>query len=967
MKSKKTQAISLFARSGIATLALLAGSISLVEVVGRCGAAEPLSAPQPVVVAEAKSVFARFSPSSTLEQLFLHPPKEATPWVYWLWLRTPTTHEAMTRDMEEMKAKGISGFILYDWQAGQLEKSGKKIILGNKSFKLVKSNDFNGAFSTPLPELATWSPEWRKEICFVARESKRLGLDFSLAIGLATCSAPGLDLQYGQQDLVWETKDFDGAREIDVRLPTPQNSKHKVTPAMQAAFRDVAVLAFPIKSTIVPSEVQDISSRMDASGRLRWNVPPGKWRVLRFGQMPTGVKNVWGYYGDHLSPEGFDQTWALTVAPLLQEMTPEERAGLKDVHDDSWEADECTWTKNFAAEFQKRRKYDILPYLPILAGQTVTDAATAVKFKRDYAVTISDLEVENYYGHMRDVCHKNGLTLYAEANGPNYHGIDITQSGFHVDNAMGEFWMPSPHRPTPAVRFLTRDTVTSNHLKGAPITMCESFTAVSPIWSEAPFSLKACADQAFTDGVNRICACSYSHSPLLDAKPGDVMWSGVEINRNVTWWDDAGPIFDYFSRCSSLLQQGKFVADALFYIGDGIGNEAPMKVVMPTLGPGYDYDRGDAKSIIELASVKDGRIVLSTGMSYRVLVLPSPAKPMTLEGLQKIESLVKAGATVVGPPPTGLAGISTSPMDESTFRDITSRLWGNGTGQIDPTKSAREALQAAGVPPDFEYEGLSSAGEVDWIHRSTPTAEIYYVTSRWFSPEKIICKFRVIGRQPELWDPVTAKMRDAVAFEQKNGQTSIPLEFDPCGSVFVIFRKPIAATAVGIGQSNYPTAKVIDELQGPWSVAFDPKWGGPACPVTFNALVDWTQEADKGIKYFSGTAIYRKTFDLPDSPAGERVILDLGDVREIASVKLNGQDLGVLWTKPAKVDITSAVKNRGNDLEVRVTNLWPNRLIGDASLPPGQQLTKTNMHNYTAASPLVTSGLLGPVKIMAQP
>lgn len=400
----------------------------------------------------------------------------------------------------------------------------------------------------------------------------------------------------------------------------------------------------------------------------------------------------------------------------------------------------------------------------------------------------------------------------------------------------------------------------------------------------------------------------------------------------------------------------------------------PRKTIHPTLGPGYDYDRTDTTALIKLAKVKDGRIVLSTGMTYRLLILPDAA-PMSLAALQKISDLVEAGATVVGSRPTGLAGVPVLPDEENQLASLVNHLWGDtpantagrtvGLGRVYESKPAHEVLEADGVLRDFDSEGLSAHGEVDWIHRSTADADIYYVASRWFSPEKLNCKFRITGRQPELWDPVTGEMRIATAFRQQNGQTIIPIEFDPCGSVFVIFRKPIADTLTGAEESNYPVLTTQGELSGPWTVTFDAQWGGPAQPVTFDALTDWTNRPEPGIKFYSGTATYSREFDLPSAPpAGQRLLLDLGDVREVASVELNGKNLGVLWTKPARVDITAAVRANGNLLKIKVTNLWPNRMIGDALLPPEHQFTKSNAHIYTKNSPLLPSGLLGPVALL---
>jgi hypothetical protein len=275
----------------------------------------------------------------------------------------------------------------------------------------------------------------------------------------------------------------------------------------------------------------------------------------------------------------------------------------------------------------------------------------------------------------------------------------------------------------------------------------------------------------------------------------------------------------------------------------------------------------------------------------------------------------------------------------------------------------RQVLEQLGTPPDFEETGVSHNGVIDWIHRAGDGADIYYVASRWQEPEKIEGTFHVAGKQPELWNPVTGEIREAAAFRQENGRTIIPLEFGPCGSVFVVFRKAIATDATGTAASNYPALHPLATLSGAWTVNFDPKWGGPAS-VVFDELVDWTNRPEDGIKYYSGAAVYHKNFSLPALMTAKHYLLDLGTVHEVAKVKLNGQDLGVVWDKPARVDITSAVKEGRNDLEVTVVNLWPNRLKYDESLPQAQRLTESNIHKFTAASPLLPSGLIGPVSVL---
>lgn len=922
---------------------------------------------------------------------FVHPPESAKPWVYWMWLRADTTPAAMTRDLEQMKAKSIPGFILYDAGAGHLRDNSPKpghvlreyqyrTVLVGKEFQYVKAEDYQDAYDTPLPTkpLAAWTPHWRELIRYVARESLRLGLKFCLTVGLSDTSG-AIAERYGNQKLIWTETPAKGPAAFDGTLPEAPNVKAPKKGANRKAkahyWRDVAVLAIPETAGFPASQVIDLTSKMDARGHLHWTPPAGSWRILRFSQVPTGARNAWGYFTGGMSTEAVDKTWEVTMAPLLKEMSPKERKGLIGVEEDSWEGGIMTWTKDFPQEFKRRRGYDLTPYLPVLAGAEVADEATRQRVERDYKLTISDLMADYHYGHLEKLCKENGLILYSEAAGPNLTQADLMKNISRVDVAMGEFWYPSAHRGRPEDRFWTRNVACATHIYGMPVNMDEAFTSMGPAWDETPFTMKPVADQAFCDGLNRICVHNFSHSPSLTAKPGYVYLPGTHYNPRITWWEQTPAFNTYLARCSTLLQAGKFVADAVIYQGDNIGRGEPMKKVCPTLGEGYDHDNCNEEVLLTRMNVRDGRLVLTDGMSYRVLVLPNQ-QPISLAALEKVASLIEAGATVVGPPPTGLAGMPLN-TDQAKFNALVARLWGGdsqglgvvqrriGAGCLVSGLSARQVLQDAGVPPDFEQRGLSDAGTIDWIHRKTADTNLYFVTSRWQPVEKVECTFRVSGRQPELWDPVTGDIRDAVAFYQKDGRTVVPLEFDPCGSTFVIFRKPVAANAAGRARTNYPRVETQLTLSGAWEVSFDPKWGGPE-KVNLDHLVDWTTRPEPGIKFYSGTAVYRKAFNLPAMPPkGTRLMLDLGAVHEVALVRLNGRDLGVVWTKPARVDITDAVKAAGNELEVTVVSLWPNRLIGDEALPKEQRLTETNMHKYGPRSPLLPSGLIGPVSVLS--
>ena len=415
----------------------------------------------------------------------------------------------------------------------------------------------------------------------------------------------------------------------------------------------------------------------------------------------------------------------------------------------------------------------------------------------------------------------------------------------------------------------------------------------------------------------------------------------------------------------------------LYYNGDGAPNLVVPKHVDPALGPGYDYDVCNSEVLLTRVSVRDGRLVLPDGMSYRILVLPD-RRCMPLEILQKVTQLVEAGATVVGQRPEKDPGLRNYPQCDEQVRELASNLWGEcdgtrvkqrrvGQGRIVWGRSLREVLGENGVAPDFEVGGHDESTFLDFIHRRDGEADIYFVVNRLDRDEAVRCIFRVSGRQPELWDPVSGVMREAPAFTQDGGRTTVPLEFAPYGSIFVVFRKAIPQDRRGEAAGNSPQLSRPVELPLAWTVKFVRRWGGPES-IRFEKLYDWTKSDLDGIKYYSGTATYQsEKFPLPADLAGQSpsaIYLDLGEVRTVARVRLNGTDLGVLWTRPFRVEITRAVQPADNLLEITVTNLWPNRLIGDAALPAEQRFTRTHVTKFTKDMALLPSGLLGPVRLM---
>ena len=620
--------------------------------------------------------------------------------------------------------------------------------------------------------------------------------------------------------------------------------------------------------------VIDISSRMDETGRVRWNVPPGKWMIIRLGRTHTGVPieggpksydaAANGLHLDHLSRAAIDLHFGKVGDVLLGDAGPLAGTTLKYFHCDSMETRGVTWSGEFRQEFRKRRGYDMLPFLPVLTGKLVDSRAVSNRFLYDFRKTYGECFAENHYARLQKLCHSRGVQFHAEAGGPPPIPIDSLQCLGHTDIPMGEFWGPNcifAWRANDIERFFVKGPASAAHIYGKRLVAAEALTNVGPHWEESPADLKPTADRAFCEGVNRFVLHTFTHSPSEAGKPGYEYTAGPHFNPNVTWWPQAGAWTGYLSRCQYLLQQGLFVADVCYYYGDGVPNFVPLKHVDPSFGPGYDYDVTNSEVILSRMSAKNERISLPDGMSYRLLVLPN-WDAMPIEVLRKVTELVHDGATVVGPKPVRTPGLQNFPHCDDELKQLADSLWGPcdgktvtehvfGKGRVVWGKRLREILSADRIAPDFEFVGSQKDAFLDYIHRSCDGTDIYFVANRRNRPETASCAFRVVGKTPELWDAVTGQRRDTMAFEQKDGRTVLPLEFASHGSVFVVFRKPLSADAKGNASDNFPQFVPVKEITGPWTVAFDPKWGGPES-VEFQTLDDWSKRSEEGIKYYSG-------------------------------------------------------------------------------------------------------------------
>jgi hypothetical protein len=606
--------------------------------------------------------------------------------------------------------------------------------------------------------------------------------------------------------------------------------------------------------------------------------------------------------------------------------------------------------------------------------------------------------LENHIGHMRKLCHARGLKLTIEPYDMTpVNDIDL---GSFADIPQGEFWLNTFNSAWSCI-----EAASIGHVMGKPIVAAEAFTAVRPDWAEKPWTLKNQGDWAFAAGINRFVIVSFAHQPWLDKSPGMTFSEyGLHWERTQTFWPLLGGYHQYLARCSHLLQQGVTVSDVLYLTPEGAPHvfRAPDSALDAADGAlpdkkGYGFDGCSPNILMARAGVKDGMITFPGGTSYRLMVLPQ-VRTMTPGLLAKIRDLVKAGATVVGNPPAKSPGLSNYPACDSEVRELARDLWGSldaprtvtkraygkgvvhwggelsATTELYPSYDQTAALLAGmGVGEDF-----TSTGPVRYGHRRTSHQDIYFISNRTGDPIKADCRFRVGHSNPQLWNPVTGEQRPLMRFERTEETTTIPMVFDAYQSFFVVFDGSghEARGRSQIAGMNFPELKTTRELSGAWDLAFDPKRGGPG-KIAFDTLQDWTKRSEDGIKYYSGIATYRKVFDFApkvgsqESGVGNnsRVFLDLGIVQDMARVKLNGKDLGVVWCAPWRVEISGSLKNHDNLLEIEVVNRWVNRMIGD------KQPTDAGSRNYTysthdpfhARSPLVPSGLLGPVRILSAP
>ena len=715
-------------------------------------------------------------------------------------------------------------------------------------------------------------------------------------------------------------------------------------------------------------QILDISNRMDADGVLYWKVPPGEWKVLRLGMVPTGTTNApsapqgKGYEIDKASRDIARFHFDNYVGELIKRVPKENRSALKYVIADSYEQGSQNWTDGFEQRFVKQFGYNPKKYLPVFTGRVVNSVEESNRFLWDLRRAVADAVAYEYVGGLREVSNEHNLKLWLENYGHWGYPSEFLMYGGQSNLVAGEFWNEGTLGDIEC-----KSGSSAAHIYGKPVTSAEAFTASGKAYLRHPALLKKRGDWSFTEGINHFVLHLYIHQPDDQRVPGVNAWFSTEFNRHNTWFTQSKTWIYYLRRCQHLLQQGQYVADVCYFIGE----DAPMMTGArnPELPKGYSYDYINAEVILERLSVENGKFVLPDGTSYSVMVLP-PQKTMRPELLTRLEDLVSQGGVIFGQAPERSPSLTNYPECDQQVRSIAQQLWGaekdassgikkHGNGFVVDAMDLKTTLETLEIYKDVD---IAEDIPVLWTHRSMPGLEIYFLTNQ---SEQVITfepSFRVSGLKPQLWDAVTGQIRILNEYIEKDGRISVPIKMEAHQSWFVVFTNYSVGAAEG-HEVNFPGFKIFQQIDAEWTVDFLNKEIGPENPVKFESLSDWSTSENEKIKYYSGTAKYEASFELSGVPNEEELFINLGEVSVMARVKVNGVDLGGVWMAPYRLNATGHLTRGINKVEIDVVNLWRNHLIKDKKLPVEERYTWHLVDDIRPDEAPHSSGLIGPVTI----
>lgn len=868
-----------------------------------------------------------------LSDEFVNPPVSSRPGAFWCWLNGDVTKASISNDLKEMKEKGMGRAEIWDVAA-----------INNPNGAYGKGPEFMGAESV-------------ESIRHALAEGKRLGIKIGM-VASSGWNAGGswVTPEWAAKALYSSEFKVTGPQCFSGNLPFPKVHERcpKDKNGVPVYYKEIAVLAIPDNPERKIRDLGDIvilNKKFDGKV-LKWEVPEGNWILLRFICSNTGQHlvvpspNSDGLFIDFFDPKATQRHLKYFLDRLGITKDNARESGLAYFEFDSMELDEATpWTDSMDSIFQAHHNYDIITCLPAFTGWVLPDGND--NFLYQFKKTVSDQLILSHYKTGRDFLADYGIQLVAEAGGPgppiwNSCPVDALKALGNASVPRGEFWVRNRHN-----LFLVKEIASASHIYGLDVVDAESFTTWRR-WKDAPHDLKKWVDRAFCEGLNMVTFHAFANTRPEHGLPGRAYHAGSDINPTATWWKQAKPFMDYLSRCSYMLRQGEFAADVAYYYGDKAPNFFPEIQASPDspgvqgLSFGYGFDVINTDVIMNRMEVSEGKLLLPDGLSYKLLVLPD-RKDIPMDVVKKVEKMIAAGAKVL---------IQNSEIAQ------------NISGDAFKNMTIDDALDQLSLAKDF----TADANKLDFIHRIIGKVDMYFVCNKTGMPITEECEFRVNSGQPEFWDPVTALQYKITDAQIINDKTKVNLRLPPYGSCFILFNSENRQ----LPEYNKSIDALTTEIKGPWILSFPENWGAPAS-VVLNKLISWTDHENQGINYFSGTASYSNNLNISKESLQTHgnIVLDLGEVLDVAEVFVNGKSAGILWTSPFRLNIQDYVRIGENHLEVKITNMWINRLTGDMNLPVEQKFCKTNQPYIMKERSQIgdetyrvqRAGLLGPVTL----
>ena len=968
----------------------------------------------------------------SLSLVFKNPPSEARPKVYWWCLNGNIDTVRAKEELRAMKDAGITGFDLFEIRVPEQDTMipGGPAFLSDESLRLIKfAVDEAGklGLTVGLNLASSWNaggswvkPEHGGKSLYVSKtavkgnsEKQKIKLSFP-------------EISFPKESLIGGTG--------KPMIPFREDGK-------PVYYEELAILAIPAgvgKNQLDTANIVDVTPFFNPeTDELNWEAPAGNWEICRYVCSNSGQQVVRpspqsaGLTIDHFDAEAVETHLMHIINRLKPVLGDFRKTALKSFYLASYEARGFVWTSTLPSEFKKVNGYEIRKFIPSLFDPELFDEETTKKIQSDFKKTLSELMINNLYKKSKEICNQYGLKINSEAGGPGYPLYNGPAEPLKAQGALdiprGEFWVNHPRfymddngKDSIDILRVVKEVSAASHIYEKGIVEEEAFTSFQH-WQEGPFDIKPQGDRAFCEGMNRVVFHGFSHNITGSGFPGYVYHAGTHFNDKRVWWPKVKPFVDYLARISAVFQKTDFVADVLWYYGDKVPNSATPKNTHFKVGPGYDYEVINTEILLNNLSVKNGKLVLTNGAEFSLLALENE-EVIHPAVLKKISELAKQGAVIIGEKPKTVDQLANYQVSGTNGNDQITQLWTNidnpskfvldKNGKIYSGITSLEMLQILRIQPDIVYTGNESE-LLDFIHFSKNENDFYFIRNtqnEWLSRN---VGFRQQNKSPEIWNPVSGEIIPVTIFNSKSEYVNLPVTLPPYGSVLVVFKEssvaPEYVSISGIGQhpplleftaggisilqeGNFELAGSTQSVSvnnkipmftvdGEWEVSFTKGWGAPEKTV-FPKLFSWTESEIEGIKYYSGTATYNKTFQYNGEPESEKkgkIYLDLGEISKVADVWLNGEHLGISWAKPHRFEVTNMLKQGENTIKVEVVNVWSNRLKGDALT--GQKFTNTNILNTIipvptidpgdqkripwAEVPLIESGLLGPVTIQA--